>query len=107
MRAGAYTDCYRAEVPQQISLARYIEAFYTDVLFKLERFVLRWLMVKRNGPVDSMPTDLYFGSAVVPAIDKATGQAVFSTSFKVLLSFHKRYSRALLHSARSSLERLS
>jgi hypothetical protein len=36
----AFTDCYIVDVPQPVSLARYVEAFYTTPLFKLERFVL-------------------------------------------------------------------
>lgn len=152
-RAGAYTDCYRTKLPKQISLAQYIEAFYTGGLFKLERLVLKWLvskpstdahvqelasgvrmdfaawrvedrtadqllmcdyrgytrswlMVEPSGANGSATTNLYFGSAVVPGTDKATGQSRFSTSFGVLVRFHKLYSRALLSSARSQLERL-
>lgn len=153
-RAGAYTDCYRTELPKQISLAQFIEAFYTGGLFKLERLILNWfvskpstdaqvselasgarvdfaawrvedrtpdqllmcdyrgftrswLMVKPSGANGSVATNLYFGSAVVPGTDEATGQRRFSTAFRVLLGFHKLYSRALLRSARSNLERLS
>jgi hypothetical protein len=36
----AFTDCYIADVPHEVSLARYVEAFYTTPLFKLERIVL-------------------------------------------------------------------
>jgi hypothetical protein len=36
----AFTDCYIVDIPQPVSLARYVEAFYTTPLFKLERFVL-------------------------------------------------------------------
>jgi hypothetical protein len=36
----AFIDCYTIDVPQAVSLSRYIEAFYTTSLFKLERFVL-------------------------------------------------------------------
>lgn len=37
---GAYTDCFSVETPGFISLAGYVEAFYTTPLFKLERLVL-------------------------------------------------------------------
>jgi hypothetical protein len=36
----AFTDCYIADVPHEVSLARYVEAFYTTPLFKAERIVL-------------------------------------------------------------------
>lgn len=38
---GAYTDCYVADVAGTIACARYVEAFYTTPLFKLERMILR------------------------------------------------------------------
>jgi len=37
---GGYTDCFVIETGARISLARYVEAFYTTWLFKLERLVL-------------------------------------------------------------------
>lgn len=63
-----------------------------------------WLMV---APVadSSASTRLYFGSAVVPAFDRASGRPGMGMVFKALLGFHKLYSRALLHSARSRLTR--
>ena len=37
---GTYTDCYAAESAGRITLARFVEAFYTTRLFRLERFIL-------------------------------------------------------------------
>jgi len=37
---GGYTDCFVIETAARVSLARYVEAFYTNWLFKLERRVL-------------------------------------------------------------------
>jgi hypothetical protein len=37
---GAYTDCYGVTVPGDVAHARFVEAFYTTWLFKLERAVL-------------------------------------------------------------------
>lgn len=37
---GAHTDCFVIEAAANISLARYVEAFYTSWLFRLERLVL-------------------------------------------------------------------
>jgi hypothetical protein len=36
----AYADAYRLELPQAVSLAVFVEAFYSTRLFKLERAVL-------------------------------------------------------------------
>jgi hypothetical protein len=64
-----------------------------------------WLMVASLRTGDSTRTRLYFGSAVVPVLDKASGQARMGFLFKALLGFHKLYSRVLLHAARSRLTR--
>jgi hypothetical protein len=65
-----------------------------------------WLMVAPGGPENPPATRLYFGSAVVPVIDKATGQSTLGSSYNALLGFHKRYSRVLLSSARARLAKL-
>jgi hypothetical protein len=62
-----------------------------------------WLMVAPAGSGSSAFTRLYFGSAVVPVVDKQSGQARLGFAFKALLGFHKLYSRALLSAARSRL----
>ena len=56
-----------------------------------------WLMVSAA----ELPgrTRLYFGSAVVPAVNRSTGKATMGFVFKALLGFHKLYSRALLGEA--------
>jgi hypothetical protein len=63
-----------------------------------------WLMVapvEGGGPV---ATRLYFGSAIVPTVNKA-GHVGLSSTFRVLLGFHKVYSRVLLSAASSRLLR--
>jgi hypothetical protein len=40
-----YTDCYRTDLPYQISFPEYLLAFYTTPLFKLERLIL--LLVRK------------------------------------------------------------
>ena len=62
-----------------------------------------WLMVT---PVANSPaTQLYFGSAVVPAKSRSGGRQSMGFLFTALLGFHKLYSRVLLGSARARLER--
>lgn len=144
--AGAYTDCFRTEVGQPVPLARFVEAFYTTSVFKLERLVLRialsrpstdqqarelgsamrhdfaawtvedrnaeqlllgdiggrtksWLMVEGVGA----GSRLYFGSAVIPVLDRRTGKREMGLSFRSLLGFHQVYSRVLLQAARVRL----
>lgn len=62
-----------------------------------------WLMstpVEVNG---QQGTRLYFGSAVVPVVDRRTGQATMGFVFRALLGFHKLYSRVLLRAALARL----
>lgn len=47
--AGAYTDCYAATARGDIDFARYVEAFYTTRLFKLERAVLSFAVRKPSS----------------------------------------------------------
>ncbi len=42
--AGAFTDCYAADVARPVSLAEFVETFYTGRLFKMERLLLRLLV---------------------------------------------------------------
>lgn len=44
-------------------------------------------------------TRLYFGSAIVPVVDPDSGEKRLGPLFRLLLGFHKRYSRALLRAA--------
>jgi len=62
-----------------------------------------WLMVSPASQGPGVVTRLYFGSAVMPRVDRSTGEARMAFSFRALLGFHKLYSRALLGSARSRL----
>lgn len=65
-----------------------------------------WLMAQ---PVDAAEspraTRLYFGSALVPRIDRQTGRRRFGLLFHALLGFHRAYSQALLHAAARKLSR--
>lgn len=58
-----------------------------------------WLMSMPTEVNGSPGTRLYFGSAVVPVVDRRTGQATMGLLFRALLGFHKLYSRALLRAA--------
>ncbi|MFO1013834.1 MAG: hypothetical protein U1E50_08725 [Caulobacteraceae bacterium] len=59
-----------------------------------------WLMAEPHEG----GTRLYFGSAVLPGRDKATGEARMSPLFAPLMGFHKAYSRVLLAGALARLE---
>ena len=66
-----------------------------------------WLMVSPALQGETQTTRLYFGSAVVPAVNKSTGKSSMGFLFIALLGFHKLYSRVLLGSARARLARSS
>jgi hypothetical protein len=51
--AGAYTDCYTTEIAARVSHAEYVEAFYTTFVFKLERFLLKWLVSKPSTDTEA------------------------------------------------------
>jgi hypothetical protein len=62
-----------------------------------------WLMTMPIGGESGTRTRLYFGSAVVPA--KGKPDAGIGTAYRLLLGFHKLYSRVLLHAAKKRLQR--
>ena len=65
-----------------------------------------WLMVEpQQSAGSSAATRLYFGSALVPRVDRRTGQRSFGPLFAPLLGLHKLYSKALLRAAASGLAR--
>lgn len=41
--ARTHTDCYATDIARAVSQSDYVEAFYTTRVFKLERWLLRWL----------------------------------------------------------------
>ena len=59
-RNGAYTDCYATDVPAAVSHERYVAAFYTTPLFKLERVILKWAVSKPS--TDEQARQLAAGS---------------------------------------------
>lgn len=63
-----------------------------------------WLMATpMQGAGAPRRTLLYFGSAVVPRVDPASGERRLGFPFRALLGFHKLYSRLLLSAARARL----
>ena len=62
-----------------------------------------WLMCVPLG--HGRATRLFFGSAIVPETDPGSGEKRLGTLFRLLLGFHKFYSRALLRAAVSRLSR--
>lgn len=62
-----------------------------------------WFMTAPGNIEGIDGTILYFGSAVVSKTNPKTGKSSLGLVFTLLLGFHKIYSRALLHCARSRL----
>jgi len=63
-----------------------------------------WLMVA-TPRAEAPTTHLYFGSAVVPVRNQASGQVGLGFAFRALLGFHRLYSRVLLGAARARLRK--
>lgn len=62
-----------------------------------------WLMSVADQGTSPGSTRLYFGSAFLPKVSRATGQTSYGLEFHALKGFHRLYSRALLRSVRSRL----
>jgi hypothetical protein len=52
-RDGAFTDCYAVDMSGSISHARYVAAFYTTPVFKLERLVLKWAVSRPSSDAEA------------------------------------------------------
>lgn len=64
-----------------------------------------WLM---SAPApNGRTTRLFFGSAVVPIVDRHSGATRMGATYRALLGFHKLYSRLLLRAAATRLARRS
>ena len=133
-RSGAYTDCFYTDFPENVTLADYVEAFYSTWLFKIERVILALFVRKGSSKKDA-------GKLARGEIDKFAawyveertehqllmsdyrdhtrswfmvtpgrlyfGSAVIPTnrkSYQLLLGFHRLYSRMLLAAAKSRLQ---
>lgn len=49
MREGAYTDCYTTVISKPVTHAQYVSAFYTTIVFKLERLILKWAVSRPSS----------------------------------------------------------
>ena len=153
-KSGFHSDCYSTVIPFGVSFEQFVGAFYSTRLFRLERFILKWvvsrpstdaqlarlasaddtnfaawsvedraenqillsdfqgrtrswLMTARMETDSGEQTRLYFGSAIVPVLDKKSGEQRLGFAYKALLGFHKLYSVALLSSAAAGLVKKS
>jgi hypothetical protein len=52
-RDGSYTDSYRTEFPGHISLPAFIKAFYTNWLFKVEAFILKYTVKRPSTDMEA------------------------------------------------------
>lgn len=50
---GDYADCFTIDVAGDISQQQFVSAFYTSRLFKVERFILKWLVDKPSTDRDA------------------------------------------------------
>lgn len=82
-----------------------VEARAPDQLLLCDLFgrTRSWLMSVRLD--EGRTTRLYFGSAVVPVVDRRTGRKKLGASYEILTPVHKLYSRVLLRAAAARLLR--
>lgn len=71
-QAGAWADCFTTEVDLAITSARFIEAFYTSWLFRLERGILRLALGKSSS--DAGARELAAGTAASFAAWRVEGR---------------------------------
>jgi hypothetical protein len=96
LEQGVYTDCFVTTVPTCVSQARYVEAFYTSPLFKLERLFLA-LVVARPS-TDGEARDLASGD-----LSKFAAWTVEARSAdQILLCDFKSLTRSWLMSVQSA-----
>ena len=50
---NGYADSYYTELPGHISMEDYVFSFYTTALFKLERFILTWTVLKPSNDLQA------------------------------------------------------
>ena len=82
---GTCTDCYVTDIHGVVSQARFVTAFYTTPIFKLERFILKFAVSKPS--TDAQASQLAAGS-----IDAFAAWNVEARSENQLLmsDFHRR-----------------
>jgi len=51
---GAHTDCYFIDINRAVTHSQFVAKFYTTRLFKIERFILRWLVSKPSTDTQAM-----------------------------------------------------
>lgn len=59
VKPEVYTDCLTRDVPGHVSLATFVTAFYKTPLFRVERFILRF--VARRPSSDGQAADMAAG----------------------------------------------
>ena len=51
---GVYTDCFRTDVIGSVTHEEYVGTFYTTLLFKLERIILKWTVSKPSSDIQAI-----------------------------------------------------
>src|SRR5262245_24731100 len=52
-KSNHYTDCFYVDIAAQVSIAKFVTAFYTSWLFKLERLILHFAFNKPSTDVEA------------------------------------------------------
>lgn len=51
--SGAYTDCFATEINREVSLAQFVEAFYTSPIFRLERWLISAVLFRLSTDLEA------------------------------------------------------
>lgn len=92
-QSGAYTDCFVIDVDGEFAHPEFVRAFYTSWLFKIERFILTWVVNKPSNDKE----------AAALAEDKAESFAAWTvegrTSDQLLMCDYQSRTRSWLMTA--------
>lgn len=53
VNSGDYTDCFMTRIECDVTFRDYVEAFYTTPVFKAERFILKWLVLRPSTDAEA------------------------------------------------------
>jgi hypothetical protein len=81
-QAGSYTDCYRVEIERTVTLAEFIQAFYSTGLFQLERKILKWAVARPSTDQElNLLADSRIATFAAWAVDARSVDQILLTDF--------------------------
>ena len=53
-QGGHFADCYSTVISRPVTQSQYVAAFYTTILFKVERLILKWAVAKPSTDAEAL-----------------------------------------------------